>query len=175
MKQALVLIGFKHCGKTSVGKLLAQKLAAQFVDTDELLLAKYAAESGQVVACSTLYRKLGESAFRALEKQVITQLTLSGPTVIATGGGVVLDPENVRVLRRLGMVIYLATPYEVLHARLQNQAVPAFMEDVETGFASLFQHRQALYRKLADRVWDTGHDSVSEIAEKLYQAYRGRL
>lgn len=173
MKRPLILIGFKACGKTSVGRALAQYLQIPFIDTDTLVEARYAAETGQALPCSEIYRAIGEPAFRAIEKKVVASLATTGLAVIATGGGVVLDPENVRVLRRLGTVVYLFAAYETLLTRLQAQTLPAFLDDL-TDFQNLFKRRQALYRKLSDRVWDTEHDSVSEIAEKLYQAYGGK-
>jgi len=174
MKRPLILIGFKACGKTSVGRALAQKIQTPFVDTDQLLEAQYAKETGQALGCPAIFREVGEQAFRALEKQVVASLATTGPAVIATGGGVVLEPENMRVLRRLGTVIYLSASYETLLHRLQARALPAYLDDLETGFQKIFQHRQSLYRKLSDRILDVDQASVVEISEQLYQIYKDK-
>lgn len=174
MKRPLILIGFKACGKTSVGRALAQKIQTPFMDTDQLLEAQYAKETGQALDCPAIFREVGEQAFRALEKQVVASLATTGPAVIATGGGVVLEPENMRVLRRLGTVIYLSASYETLLHRLQARALPAYLDDLETGFQKIFQHRQSLYRKLSDRILDVDQVSVVEISEQLYQIYKDK-
>jgi shikimate kinase len=105
---------------------------------------------------------------------VVVSLATTGPAVIATGGGVVLEPENMRVLRRLGTVIYLSASYETLLHRLQARALPAYMDDLQTEFQKIFQHRQSLYRKLSDRILDADQASVVQISEQLYQIYKDK-
>ena len=202
MSQCLILIGFKACGKTSVGELLAQKLGVQFLDTDRLLEARYASSllptshdsalltsrgltAGSIgldtsmdlvvkpreFGCAEIYRAIGEHAFRALEKSVMTDLQRAAtntPRVIATGGGVVLDPENKALLQQLGSVIYLYASYATLLSRLKSNPLPAFMSgDLETEFQTLFAQREPMYREMADRILNTENYSVLEVVEQL--------
>ena len=172
MNQCLVWIGFKACGKTSVGELLAEKLGVPFLDTDRLLEVRYVGtkKDAHSFICSQIYRTIGKQAFRNLEKEVIADLPqmVGEPSVIATGGGVVLDPENKALLQQLGKVIYLSASYATLLGRVKSNALPAFMSgDLETEFQTLFAQREPMYREMADRVLNTENYSVIEVVEQL--------
>lgn len=99
-KENVVLIGMPSCGKTTVGKLLADKLGKEFIDTDELIVAKY----GDI---SEIFREKGEKGFREIESLIIAQVALKQSAVIATGGGAVLNPQNVDLLKGNGKVIFI--------------------------------------------------------------------
>ena len=97
----LVLIGYRATGKTSVGAELARILHRPFVDLDQVLVA----EAGQSVA--EIVAQGGWEEFRRREKDLVDRYRHSRGQVLATGGGVVLDPENVEVLRENGVIIWL--------------------------------------------------------------------
>lgn len=175
MNRSLILIGFKACGKTSVGRLLAEKCQAQFIDTDRVLEAYYGLddEASKGMTCAQIYHALGAQRFRSLEKKVIAGLQLQENSIIATGGGVVLDPENRALLHQLGLVIYLSASYATLLLRLKAGPKPTFMQgDLDTEFQALYDSRETLYRKSADEVWDTENHSVIEIVEQILQKHR---
>jgi shikimate kinase len=112
----LVLIGLRGAGKTTVGRKLAARLGCAFVDTD--------ARVKKAAGCSigALFAQGGESLFRRFEKQAVFALIgRPAPLVVATGGGAVLDPQNRRILNRLGLVVYLRAPVAVLLERLQSK------------------------------------------------------
>ena len=139
----LILFGFKGSGKTTLGQLIAQKVGCSFVDTDDLLENEYSLTPRE------LYNMLGEREFRKREKKVIQSLKELGNTVIAVGGGTVLDPENRELLQKIGKLIYLKASFETICSRLQNQ-VPSFI-DSEDPIRSLrreFVRRTPIYEAI---------------------------
>ena len=103
-KENIVLIGMPSCGKSTVGKLLSEKLGRKFVDTDTLITEK----AGQSIP--EIFALKGEKAFRDIESEVIGQTSCLQGLVIATGGGVILREENVRELRRNGRLYFIDRP-----------------------------------------------------------------
>jgi len=103
----LILTGFMGTGKTTVGRLVAQKLGREFVDTDLLIEERH----GPI---QEIFDRQGESAFREIEQALARELGHRSGLVIATGGRMLLDPENVRVLSENGRIFCLvATPEEI--------------------------------------------------------------
>ena len=103
----IVLTGFMGTGKTTVGRLLAQQLGYEFVDTDQIIEERH----GKI---GDLFRSAGEEAFRRIERELASELADRERLVIATGGRMMLDPQNVASLSRNGRVFCLvATPDEI--------------------------------------------------------------
>ena len=107
-KQNIVLIGMPSCGKTTSGKLLAQELGKEFIDTDLEIVKKAGMQIPEI------FEKFGEEYFRNLESEVIKELSVKQSLVIATGGGAVLRPENVDALRQNGKIIFIDRPLDML-------------------------------------------------------------
>ena len=107
-KKNLVLIGMPGCGKTTIGKLLAQRLGKDFVDTDEEIVKREGAHIPEI------FEKRGEVAFRKIEREVIAEISSRQGLVIATGGGAVLNPRNTELLKQNGTVIFIDRPLELL-------------------------------------------------------------
>lgn len=110
----LILFGFRGCGKTYFGRLLAEKLQRPFFDTDDLLVAL----DGKQLTPRAIHRAIGEKAFRALETQAILSLMHVERSVIALGGGAVLEEENVKLLQTMGRLIYLDAKFETVEPRV---------------------------------------------------------
>jgi shikimate kinase len=110
----VILIGFMGCGKTTVGQLLSRQLGFQFLDTDQLIVKKARR------SIPDIFSQEGETGFRALESSVLDDLAASNRAVIATGGGIITVPDNIPKLRRLGLVIWLNPPEEVLFQRIMR-------------------------------------------------------
>lgn len=149
----LVLIGFKGVGKTRLGKEMALHLGYNFIDTDNLIAAD----------CHRFYREVGEKAFRLIEKGVIGSLFKFKRTVIATGGGSILDPDNILTFKKIGKVIYLYLPKNELKKRLLKQPIPSFLEgdNFEISFEKMYQERSYLYEKIADVVINLNFGFIS--------------
>ena len=143
----LILCGFKNCGKTTLGRKLSSEKGYAFIDTDYLIEAHY----DHKFNIPEIYDQYGEIEFRRIEKKVIHSLRNIKNTVIATGGGSVLDPENVAHLKKLGKLIYLKTDKEILKQRLNNR-IPKFLKN----FDAVYDERITLYEKIADEIWENG-------------------
>jgi shikimate kinase len=104
----IILTGFMATGKTTVGKLLAEQLGYEFIDTDELIVERV----GMSVA--KIFQEKGEDAFRRIESDVARELSQKQGLVVSTGGRLMLDPANAEMLSRKGQVFCLkATPEEI--------------------------------------------------------------
>lgn len=109
-KENIVLIGMPGCGKTTVGKALAEALGAEFIDTDEEIVKQEGREIPQIFATE------GEKHFRDLETAAIRQVAARQHAVISTGGGAVLRKENVRLLGQNGRIYFIDRPLEDLES-----------------------------------------------------------
>lgn len=138
-KQNIVLIGMPTCGKTTVGRLLAEQLERRFVDTDQL----FTETIGQTPAL--FLRTHSETEFRNAESNIITSLTAHG-AVIATGGGAILRKENVSALRRDGKLYFLDRPLEKL-----LPATDRPLSETRAALQKLLDERYQKYLSAADR------------------------
>jgi len=161
LKQNLILIGFKSSGKTSVGRHLAQHLNMAFIDTDEQLL-----KSTHSSSISALYTHLGESKFRLLENQVVMELNIDLPCVIATGGGMVLNLQAMDYLASVGKIIFINTALDVLTQRLSKQDNSLFKHQ---HIESLYQQRLPLYHRYANLDCAFNNETIDEISIHILQ------
>ena len=112
----IILTGFMGCGKTTVGKLLARQLRYVFVDTDQLI------EERRGMSVQQIFATEGEASFRRLEEAIAHQLGTGEGQVIATGGGLMVNPENARILEANGAIFCLTAPAEVILQRVSKSA-----------------------------------------------------
>lgn len=165
----VVLIGYRACGKSTVGKLLAEKLKFAFLDTDLMI------EENAGMTIKKIVAGHGWDYFRAGEKEVIQKLAQKNECVIATGGGAVLDEENVALLKKTGVVVWLNASLADIIERLQEDANaedsrPKFSDyDLAEETAMVIRERLPLYRKTADFVLDTTGKSAAQVMEEIYQ------
>ncbi|MBI4643398.1 MAG: shikimate kinase [Deltaproteobacteria bacterium] len=168
----LVLIGYRATGKTEVGALLALKLERPFVDLDEALVA----EMGYSIA--DLVAEKGWPEFRRREKEMVARYGRSCGRVLATGGGVVLDPENVEILRKNGVVVWLRADPGTIRQRLSRDEPKESQRPSLTGGGTLdeveevLQSRQPMYAAAAHVVIDTAGQSIEQVAEKVLTAVK---
>ncbi|MEK9148903.1 MAG: shikimate kinase, partial [Candidatus Desantisbacteria bacterium] len=116
MVKNIVLIGFMGSGKTSVGKALFKKLNIPYVDSDEVI------EAEEKRPISQIFEEDGESYFRDKEIEAIENLSERRGWIISTGGGVVLNPENIFNLKRNGLIFYLKTIPSVIYNRIKDDS-----------------------------------------------------
>jgi len=158
VRHNVVLIGFMGTGKTAVGRALAARLGLAFVDTDAVVEER----AGRPVA--RIFAEDGEERFRRLESEAVASAGDREGAVIATGGGVVLRPENMARLRRRGMVVALRAAPEAIVARVGAGADrPLLGDHPEERVRRLLEERGPLYQD-ADLVVDTSNLSADEIA-----------
>lgn len=143
----IVLIGFKSCGKTTIGAMLAQAKSMDFVDTDTLLEERYYRNNGKHLTCREIYSSLGSEAMRGLETEALSEVVSKDNMVVATGGGVVLNPANLPLLRQSGICVFLDTPLSVLEKRLEaHRNSPLF---ASKSVSELYKERYQLYLESA--------------------------
>ncbi len=173
-----ILYGFKNCGKTTLGKLLAQKYKRKFVDTDHMIEDFYERDTGDAFSASQIFAKEGEFFFRKLEERVIFCLRSMKEGVISLGGGSVLQKKNVSLLEKIGSLIYLNAPEEFLREKCMRAPSALFYqggEDPLSCFERLFQEREKIYHSLAKREvsitgnWEKDLLSLFFVAEDLLQ------
>jgi len=170
----LVLIGYRATGKTEVGALLARKLARPLVDLDAALEA----EIGQTI--TALVAAHGWAAFRRREKEIVARYSQNRGQVLATGGGVVLDPENVAMLRENGVVVWLQADPGVIRERLSRDQSQEDQRPSLTGGGTVdeveevLKTRQPLYAAAAHLVIDISGESVEQVAERVLAAVKGK-
>lgn len=107
-KKNIVLIGMPGCGKTTLGKISADKLHKKFTDTDDEIIKRIN------MPIADYFAKHGEESFRRIESEVIKEIAACQSLVIATGGGAVLNPDNIRLLKENGTVVFIDRPLEKL-------------------------------------------------------------
>ncbi|NLI11372.1 shikimate kinase [Pelotomaculum propionicicum] len=165
----IVLIGFMGTGKTSVGRRLAQRLGRDFVDTD----AEIEAVTGKTI--TQIFARDGVVRFRSEENLLVKKLAVRENLVISTGGGLVLNPNNVRLLKENGVLIALTASPEVLYARLANKKTrPLVLKgDLKQRIAQLLAEREGAY-DVADFFVDTGVSSVDGVVEQILRYLSGR-
>ena len=166
----LYLVGMMGAGKSAVGRPLASALGYRFLDADQAIV--------QVAGRSIpdLFASDGEAGFRQLETEVLTGIANWHSLVVATGGGVVLKPENWGVMRQ-GVVIWLDAPEEVLLARLAADPTRRPLlatDDPAARLRELLAQRRPLYAQADLRVGQ-GEESAAEVADGVLAALPGIL
>ncbi len=117
----IILVGMQGVGKTTYGKALAKLTERDFFDTDQWIEQAYATLYSQEIPYQEIYRRLGEKQFRQWEQQAVVHSASLQQSIIATGGGVLIDLINRSVLRASGRIVYL---YESQQTFLQRQTTP---------------------------------------------------
>ncbi|CAN5860590.1 hypothetical protein BH23ACT12_BH23ACT12_08070 [soil metagenome] len=158
-------------GKTEVGRRLAKRLGRPLVDTDELIVER----DGRSV--SEIFSEESEAGFRAKEVEAVADAAATPGAVIATGGGMVLDPRNVEALKSSGKVVYLRASAAVAAARLGTGEGRPLLEGTPLGdrIAKLIEDRAHLYRDAADQEVDAdaAADDVVDALVEIWEAVCG--
>lgn len=164
MKSSLALIGFMGTGKTVVGKALAKKLGKQFIELDALIERK----TGKTIP--EIFQQDGEIAFRELEIEVTKEVAGKKNTVIACGGGVVLNKINIDRLRKECLVVYLkASPGVILKRTVKDENERPLLATVNKALAvkELLKYRQPFYERAADITIDTSKLDVASVVTEI--------
>ena len=159
----LALVGLMGAGKSTVGRRCATRLGRPFVDTDDVIVTT----AGQPI--TEIFAAGGEARFREIERSVVADVCASPePLVIACGGGVVLDPDNRRVLRASAVVVWLRASAEVLARRVGSGASRPLLRDDPLGtLRRLERLREPAYEAAAHCVLDTEHLDLDDVATQV--------
>jgi 3-phosphoshikimate 1-carboxyvinyltransferase len=156
----LVLIGFMGSGKTTVAKILAKKLDFEVIEMDALITKQEGKNINQI------FSEEGEARFRELETQIARHLREKENIVISTGGGVVINPENIKNLKINGKIIFLKTSFSEIKKRLKNIDDRPLFKNKKSA-ERLFKFREKLYEKHADLIVLTDGRSVEEVTYEI--------
>ena len=165
----IVLIGYRCSGKTEVGKVLASELGRDFVDTDTLI------ENRAGTSIEAMVSKSGWEHFRMIEKKIIEKASRKGNLIIATGGGAVMDEENVKNLKENGRIVWLKGDPDILKQRMEKAQTEGHVRPSLTGANALEEIRDMLhlriplYEKAACHVVDTSALNMEEVAASIIE------
>ena len=158
----VVLVGPMGSGKTTVGRRLARELNRDFFDTDHEIIDR----TGVTIEC--IFDIEGEKGFRRRESKMLEDLCNMNNVVLATGGGIVLKPENRVLLKKTGLVFYLSSSIEQLLNRTEKSKTRPLLEqslDREKTIRDLVSDRDELYREVASSVVDTTGKRLNEVVD----------
>jgi len=163
----IALIGFMGTGKTTVGRLVAEQLRFGYVDTDELI------QTQTDRSINDIFKTEGEAAFRALEQAVVEALALRSGSVIATGGGLPVNPNNLASLKRHALVVSLWSSPEKIWERVRHQGHRPLLHDPDpqAKIRELLAAREPFYKQ-ADVLINTELRSIREVAQQVILQFR---
>ena len=164
MKTSIALIGFMGVGKTVVGKALARQLDKEFVELDALIERK----AGKTIPA--IFSEDGETAFRELEIEITGEVSRKKNTVIACGGGVILNQINIDRLRQENLIVCLTASPDIIIKRTSSRAgARPLLEvaDKALEVTKLLKFREPLYRRAADITINTSNQSISRVVAEI--------
>lgn len=163
----IALIGFMGTGKSSVGQLAAAQLHFTFLDTDHVIEAR----AGKTI--SEIFAEQGEPAFRELERKIVGELVTRKKTVISTGGGLPINPENLASLKIHSLVVCLWASPEKIWERVRNQTHRPILNEADplAKIRRLLEERAPYYRQ-ADVLLNTEMRSVKDVAQQVVHQFQ---
>ena len=158
----LYIVGFMGSGKTAVAKKISETTNLKYVEIDELI------EKKEGRSINDIFKNSGEDYFRKTEKEAIREIGLDDNQVVSCGGGVVIDKENIRLMKDSGLLICLKAEPEVIYQRIKDQKHRPLLnvDNPQLEIEELLKKRKPFYEK-ADYVIETGKLSVKQVAEEV--------
>ena len=159
MKQKnIILIGLPGCGKSTLGKKLANKKKMDFIDLDE----KIEHDAGMII--NDIFAQFGEDKFRALETQASIEVSSLENTVISAGGGIIVREENMRALEQNGVIIFMNRDLAAIIKDIKTETRPLLKKDPNK-ITELYHQRLPLYRKYSD--YEIANNSIETSLTEL--------
>ncbi|MDP8213729.1 MAG: shikimate kinase [Candidatus Euphemobacter frigidus] len=159
----IVLFGFMGTGKSAIARLLGERLDRPVVEMDEVI------EEQEGMTISRLFMEKGEAYFRNRERELVGELSQAGGKIIATGGGVILNPDNIRELKRNGVLICLTASPEVILKRVRDEVHRPLLEggDRLEMIRKILEERRLLYDRIDHQI-DTSDMTVEQVVEEIF-------
>lgn len=163
------LVGFMGAGKSTVASLVAGRTGLPSVDLDRLI------EQAAGTTIAEIFSAMGEERFRQMETDALARVAAGPPAIVACGGGVVVRPENRRLLRESGFVVYLQVSAGEALARVGDTGTRPLLSGPSgvTAATALLSAREGLYASVSDVVINTCGRSADTIAEEVIQSMKG--
>lgn len=164
----IYILGFMGSGKTSVGQKLAEKLNKRFIDLDEAI------EEKEGVSISDIFLNKGEDYFREIEREVLVEVAEEHDFVVSTGGGIVLNSDNLKIMKKTGITVSLLASPEVVYERVKDSNLRPLLEveDPMAEIKRLLFERAHFYIK-SDIIVDTSDLSIDEAANQILEEING--
>jgi shikimate kinase len=160
----IILIGMRGSGKTTVGRIIAQKLGRELVEMDELIAQRAEMSIPKIVA------RHGWIKFRDIEEELTPEVSRRNNAVISAGGGVVIREQNIRELKKNGTLVWLNASVDTLLERIgEDPGRPPFVDGRtrHDDMAITLAERESLYQKAADFIVNTGQKTPEEVAQEI--------
>ena len=151
IERHIFIIGMPGSGKSSLGRKVAANMGLPYVDTDQRI--------EQAAGCTVpqIFERYGEAAFRCAETNVLIQLTREAPSLVSTGGGMILREENRAIMRSSGVIVLVDRPLEEIMGDIKLNRRPLLAQKGLGEVERLYHERIDIYRGAADAVLDNGH------------------
>ncbi len=163
-KKIIVLVGIMGAGKSTVGKILADRLGIQFIDADQ--------EIERAAGCTIpdFFEKYGEVEFRKGEERVISRILAGEPCVLATGGGAFMSEATRLLIKKMATSVWLRVSFEVLAKRLEKRSDRPLLQttDPQQTLKALIKKRYPIYND-ADFIVDAENDGVDITVSKVIE------
>ncbi len=163
----IVLLGFMGTGKSATGRIVARNLEREFVDMDSTIELR----AGKSIP--RIFKEDGEPAFRAMERRLVTELAGRQNLVVSAGGGVVLNPDNIKDFGASGVLICLTSYPDVILRRLRSDEHRPLLENTDKArrIVELLEQRKPFYESLPYHI-DTSLLSPETAAERVIEIFR---
>jgi len=170
MNNNIYLIGMMGSGKSTIGELLAKNLYYKFIDVDDFIV-----EHSEYESINEIFEKKGEKFFRTLEKEAMKEISKFENKIVATGGGVILNDENIQMMSSSGLVLYLKSDIDHLVNRLEGATDRPLLknEDLKDKLNTLYSNRKNLYNKAANLVFEITSKDKQRIIEEILKRLEG--
>jgi shikimate kinase len=157
---SIVLIGMMGAGKSSVGRCLQRRTGLDICDIDDIVASKFG------ISIPEIFSRHGEQRFREAETEALRGLAMTKPAIIVTGGGIVLRGENIDLLKRLGVIVWLHGNEETLFKRASRSANRPLLQtpNPRRAFSQIIQARRPVYANIAHLRVDTSVLTDEEVA-----------
>ena len=161
----IAVYGFMGVGKTTIGRMLAERLGYEFIDMDAEI------EKREGISINEIFRVHGESRFRQLESMLVEELSKRDGLIIACGGGTIADPYNAEILRKSSRMVYLTASIEEIVKRSRNDNVRPLLDvqNPEYEASELYRRRIPVYIKYAEATVDTMEKTPDEVVERVLE------
>lgn len=171
----LFLIGYRCTGKSTIGKSVAAALGWSFVDSDIQVIKQSGVSINDIVATE------GWQAFRRMERSIIKQICTGDRRVVATGGGVVLDPDNIKVMATSGIIVWLCATAKTIHQRMFQDKNSPTLRPALTGkgqteeIQDMLLQRNPYYESASDFCIHTDELPVDEISKRIIEKIKDTI
>jgi shikimate kinase len=166
--ESIVLVGMMGAGKSSVGRRLHARTGLALLDTDEIVVSKFG------MSIPEIFAKHGERKFREAETKALRSLTGSKQIIVVTGGGIVLREENIAILKRVGVIVWLDGDEETLFGRASQKRDRPLLrtKNPRETFSRILRARRPVYAKIANIRVDTSVLTDEEVAVAIRSKLR---